>query len=641
MGRQVILVGNPNVGKSVIFNQLTGRYVNVSNYPGTTVEIAVGQSRLCGREYDIIDTPGVYSLSPLTDEEQVTRRLLLRRRADTVVHVIDAKNIRRMLNLTLQLIDAELPVILNINLMDEAKSAGLSFNFSLLAKVIGIPVVATTAVEKAGIDNLKKTIADYRCKPVVAPRFSAPIEQAVAAISARIKKEYVFSKRMLALLLLQDDRETHAWASDEAEYLEILKIIRDLGARYQQPISLVIAIERQKMVDDLLSNVVRFGMPRHRKLRNIFDRLTREPVTGIPILVLVIYFGLYKVVGGIGAGVMVDYINNQIFGSVLTPLMGYAADRYLPWEWMKSLLVGSYGLFTFGLRYAVAIILPVVGTFFIVFAVLEDSGYLPRLAMLVDGLFKKIGLNGRAVIPVVLGLGCGTMAVFVTRTLETKRERLLATFLLSLAIPCSAQFGVVLAILSFSNVVVGLWAAYVLLVFISAGWLGAKLLPGQRSPFYMELPPLRLPNIQNVLTKVYTRMVWYFTEIIPVFIVVSVVLWLGDQTGVLAYIIEVAEPIMVSLGLPPQTAQTFLLGFFRRDYGAAGLYDMTGNGMLDEQQLLVAAVTMTLFVPCVAQLIVIIKEQGISVAAMMMVLISMIAWMSGWLMMRFAGLLFF
>ncbi|MBP2651440.1 MAG: feoB 5, partial [Firmicutes bacterium] len=357
-------------------------------------------------------------------------------------------------------------------------------------------------------------------------------------------------------------------------------------------------------------------------------------------LAVVLYFGLYKIVGGFGAGVLVDYINENIFG-VVTPLVMYAADQYLPWAWMKTLLVGQFGMFTFGLRYAVAIILPVVGTFFIVFAVLEDSGYLPRLAMLVDGLFKKIGLNGRAVIPMVLGLGCGTMAVFVTRTLETKRERILATFLLSLAIPCSAQLGVVLALLAHSKMALFMWTGYIMVAFGLVGWLGAKILPGRRSPFYMELPPLRWPRLGNVVMKAYTRMTWYFVEIIPVFILVSGLLWFCDQTGALTYIITAAQPIMVSLGLPPEAAQTFLLGFFRRDYGAAGLYDLTGQGLLDDRQLLVAAVTLTLFVPCVAQLMVMIKEQGSGIAITMMTLIALSAWLSGWLMLKLCGLVFF
>jgi ferrous iron transport protein B len=393
------------------------------------------------------------------------------------------------------------------------------------------------------------------------------------------------------------------------------------------------------MADGLVAAAVRQGRARHSCWGDLLDRLTREPVTGIPILLAVLYFGLYKFVGGFGAGVLVDYIDETVFAGIVTPVVNAAAERYLPWEWLRSLLVGEYGLYSMGVRYAVAIIIPIVGTFFLSFAVLEDCGYLPRLAMLMDGAFRLLGLNGRAVIPVTLGLGCGTMAVFVTRTLETRRERLLGTFLLALAVPCSAQLGLVMALLSHNSLILSVWACYILAVFIVAGWLSAKLLPGERSPFYMEMPPLRLPSLHNVLTKAYTRMVWYFWEIVPVFILASIILWAGDRSGLLAYIITQLEPVMAMLGLPPQAAQAFLLGFFRRDYGAAGLYDMAGDGTLSDPQLLVAAVTLTLFVPCVAQFMVMLKERGLVATLVMVGIIICTAFSSGWLIHRVAVIL--
>lgn len=245
--------------------------------------------------------------------------------------------------------------------------------------------------------------------------------------------------------------------------------------------------------------------------------------------------------------------------------------------------------------------------------------------MLVDAVFRYFGLNGRAVIPLTLGLGCGTMAVMVTRTLESKRERLLATFLLSLSIPCSAQLGVVLALLSHNATAVIIWSTYMVMVFSFIGWLSAKLIPGDRSAFYMEIPPLRLPLIGNVLKKAYSRMSWYLMEILPVFIITSVLLWAGARSGVLAVLIKHVEPVMGIIGLPPAAAQAFLLGFFRRDYGAAGLYDLVSAGQLSERQLLVAAVALTLFVPCIAQFAVMIKERGAAVALSMVTIIIFVA----------------
>lgn len=628
--RQIVLVGPPNVGKSVIFNHLTGKYVNVSNYPGTTVEVARGYTRLGGEACEIIDTPGIYSLSPITDEERVTRELLLGGRPDLVVHVIDAKNLARLLPFTLALLDAGLPVVLVLNLSDEAAAAGIHIDAGRLAGLLGIPVVATAAVKKIGLDRLRSVLAAHH--PPVAPlRLSPAAENAATAVAAALGRRPGPEPRIMALLLLAGDPGSHALLKNDPAYPAIQGVIRRAAEANSQPLALRLAAERQAQADSLAAAVVRQGQGRRRLIADFLDRLTRQPLTGIPILILVLYWGLYKFVGGFGAGFLVDYIDDNVFAGVITPAVDEACRRWVPWEWLRSLLAGDYGLFTLGLRYAVAIILPIVGTFFVAFALLEDCGYLPRLAMLVDSLFKKFGLNGRAVIPVTLGLGCGTMAVFVVRTLETRRERLLATFLLSLAIPCSAQLGIVLAVLAGDGRAVALWAAFILTVFVLTGFLTARLLPGERSPFYIELPPLRLPAPANVLRKAYTRMVWYFVEIIPVFLLASFLLWLGDRSGLLAYTISAVQPLMAALGLPAAAAQVFLLGFFRRDYGAAGLYDMAAAGLLDGRQLLVAAVALTLFVPCVAQLLVIVKERGLAAATAMTVAIAAAAIAAGWL----------
>jgi ferrous iron transport protein B len=264
------------------------------------------------------------------------------------------------------------------------------------------------------------------------------------------------------------------------------------------------------------------------------------------------------------------------------------------------------------MRYAFAIVLPIVGTFFLAFSVIEDSGYLPRLAMLIDRVFKRIGLNGRAVIPIVLGFGCDTMATIVTRTLETKRERLLATILLSLAIPCSAQLGVMLALLNGQPLLLVIWGSIIAGIFLLTGWLAARLVPGQRPTFYMELPPLRLPTLSNVLVKTYTRMEWYLREVFPLFILASVIIWFGRLTGLFDLAVSALVPLVRWIGLPDQTAVAFLFGFFRRDYGAAGLLDMRAT--MNTVQLLVATTTMTLFIPCIAQFSVTIKERGWKVA---------------------------
>jgi ferrous iron transport protein B len=272
-----------------------------------------------------------------------------------------------------------------------------------------------------------------------------------------------------------------------------------------------------------------------------------------------------------------------------------------------------------------------VTTFFLAFALIEDSGYLPRLAMLIDRLFKLIGLSGRAVIPIVLGFGCDTMATLVTRTLETRRERLIATFLLALAIPCSAQLGVILGLLAGHSLAVGIWAGVIALNFLVVGYLTAKLLPEERSLFSIEIPPLRWPSLSNVLVKTYTRVHWYLKEILPFFLIASVVIWLGQITGVFGMLVNALAVIVQAIGLPQETAVAFLFGFFRRDYGAAGLYDLHNAGGLSGVPLVVAAVTLTLFVPCIAQFMITAKERGWRTAIAMALFILPYAFFMGWL----------
>jgi len=371
----------------------------------------------------------------------------------------------------------------------------------------------------------------------------------------------------------------------------------------------VIAVQQKKATQRFVETVfssedVRTGF------RERLSRLMMSPVTGLPILLLVLYWGLYRFVGGIGAGTVVDFLEDTVFERYLNPAITSFFTGLIPWTALRDLFVGEYGLITLGIRYAFALILPIVTFFFIVFSIIEDTGYLPRLAMLIDRVFKKIGLSGRAVIPMVLGLGCATMATMVTRTLPTRRERVIATLLLALAVPCSAQLGVILALLEGRPKVMLVWAVVVALVFLTVGFLSAKLLPGVPPSFYMEVPPLRLPKLSNVLTKTYVRVVWYLKEILPLFLAASFLIWLCQITRLFDLLLGLlARPIALA-GLPQECSRIFLFGFFRRDYGAAGLYDLNKQNLLDNNQIAVACVALTLFLPCVAQLLMNMKERG-------------------------------
>ncbi len=629
---RVVLVGSPNVGKSALFNRLTSSYATVSNFPGTSVEVARAAAMLHGREAEIIDTPGLYSLLPSTEEEKVAQRVVVAGAADVLVHVADAKNLERLLPLTLQLAELGRPLVLALNMMDEADRAGVRVDAPVLARRLGIPVVRVAAVTGRGVPELVDAIlaAASGTTVPVRPVYANGLGEALAGLAERLPGEYGSDAMALLTLALQGDEVArsalHAGASVGPEAVD--GALEEARGSLGGPAVYRIAFERRQTAAALLRDAYGDGR-QAAPLRDALGRLLARPLTGFPVLFLVLYLGLYKFVGQFGAGTLVDWIETSLFERHINPVLN-GVFAHVPWQAVRLLFVGDYGILTLGLRYAVAIILPVVGTFFLFFSVLEDSGYFPRLALLVDRGFKRIGLSGRAVIPMVLGFACDTMATMVTRTLETKRERVLATLLLALAVPCSAQLGVILAILSGQPAALAVWSVALLGTFLLVGVLTAKVMPGEPASFHMELPPLRVPRPGNVLLKTYTRMHWYFVEVLPLFLFASVLLWAGDMTGLLQAAIRGLSPVVGLLGLPPDTASVFLFGFFRRDYGAAGLFELQRHGLLTIGQLTVAAVTLTLFVPCVAQFLMMIRERGWKTAAGMVLFITPFAFGTGW-----------
>ncbi|MEE9914045.1 MAG: ferrous iron transport protein B [Deltaproteobacteria bacterium] len=629
---RVVLVGSPNSGKSVIFGNLTAKYVTVSNYPGTTVELTKGKAWFGNEEFEIVDTPGMYSLLPITEEERVARSMLLKEKPKVVVQVADAKSLEKMLHTTLQLIEADLPVLLDLNIMDEAEKLGLKINLPCLEKELGIPVLSTIAIKRQGMEILKESIIQYEEKPHRVFPYDEAIEVAVDELSGKLSCAYNLSKRAIALLLLQDDPEIIALVKDQMKenYALAEKIIEDTKQKYTHPLNYIIALQRQEEINKIIESVCVYTGETSFNFKEKLSRLMMHPLSGIPIF-LAILFVFYEFVGVFGAQVAVDFLENRIFGEYINPVATRLVASVIPWPVMQDLFVHQYGIITLGIRYAIAIILPIVTTFFIAFSIIEDTGCLPRLAMFIDRLFKKIGLNGRAVIPIVLGFGCDTMATMVTRTLETKRERIIATLLLSLAIPCSAQIGVILALLAGSVKAFLIFLCVMTIIFLFVGFLAGKMVPGERPLFYMEIPPLRWPKLSNVFTKTYTRVAWYFKEILPLFVLASIIIWIGRLTGLFDLAIKWLSYPVGWIGLPMEAATAFLYGFFRRDFGAAGLYDLKNSGSLQGIPLVVAIVTLALFIPCIAQFSMTIKERGLKMALGMAAFIFPFAFVVGYM----------
>ncbi|MBT4512271.1 MAG: ferrous iron transporter B [Chloroflexi bacterium] len=461
--------------------------------------------------------------------------------------------------------------------------------------------------------------------------YDATIESAIKEIGPLLESTYSISKRSVALLFLQDDKDIRQLLEQDesARFARIDTIAKKTQSKYSHPLNYVIRMRLQREAEHIASSCITMEDAPEMPFREKLSRIMINPITGIPILLVILYLGLYQLVGVLGAGIMVDWIEGTLFGEHINPFFADLAEDYIPWQSIQDLIVGEYGILKLGLTYAIAIILPIVGIFFIVFSIIEDTGYLPRLSLLVDALFKKIGLSGRAVIPMVLGLGCDTMATMVTRTQETRRERVIATLLLALAIPCAAQLGVIMGIMSGHPKALITWVLVIVLSFILIGYLASKVLPGRKPSFYMELPPLRWPKLSNVLTKTYTRMIWYLKEVLPIFVLVSVIVWFMELVGAMDSILSGIEPLVNFIGLPDDTASVFLFGFFRRDYGAAGLFDM--QDILTGVQLTVAAVTLTLFVPCIAQFMMMVKERGVKTAGSILVFIVVYAFGVGFL----------
>jgi ferrous iron transport protein B len=614
----VILVGNPNVGKSVVFGTLTGRYVNVSNYPGTTVEITRGEARESGAVFEVIDTPGVYSLLPMSEDERVTRDILMREPGARVLQVCDAKNMRRSLMITVQLSEMNVPLVLAVNMADEAREGGVMPRLEFLEEHLGVPAVPTVAIRKKGTDRLL-TLLSRPSPASVRIHYGDRIEEAIDRMEELLPRETPIGKRALALMLLCGDDSLAPWLSDSVPgpaVREMNAVRNRLTESAGEDIAYRVNQARLLWIDRLLGKLGQEpAPPQGRDLAQRFGRLAMDPVYGLPILVGVLFLA-YEFVGVFGAGILVDLLQERLFEGWLVPGVAWAAERTLPWPIARDFLVGPYGMISMALSYAIAIVLPIVGTFFLGFGILEDSGYLPRLAVMVDKLFKKIGCNGKAVLPMILGLGCDTMATLTTRILETRKERIIVTLLLALGIPCSAQLGVILGMLaSVGPAATVAWLVLLLGVILLVGYLAAKVIPGESSDFILEIPPIRWPQLGNLAVKTMARIEWYLREAVPLFLVGTLILFVADRMGWLLWVQKAGEPLTVRLlDLPPKTTEAFLIGFLRRDYGAAGLYDMAKAGQLSHLQVVVSLVTITLFIPCLANLLVIVKEHGAKVA---------------------------
>jgi len=596
----LVLVGNPNVGKSVVFGALTGTYVDVSNFPGTTVEILRGRLG----DMDVIDTPGVYGVSSFNDEECVARDAILG--ADVVVNVVDAVHLERDLFLTLQLIDAGKHLVVALNMVDEARHKGVAVDRDLLEELLGVPVIETVAVKGLGVSELKQAIPQARTG-----KSDRHLEDELLPVAART------NSRAEALLVLEGD--------------EVVSERYGLKPGTSRD---AIYLARREREDRICSRVIsesRQGAGFAARL----SQLMMHPLTGIPML-LGLLAVMWVVLGQWIAGGLVGLLEETVMLGYWVPFVERTVGAIAaPGSPVYTILAGEFGVLTMTPTYLLGVILPLVAGFYLLLALLEDSGYLPRIAALADRSLTALGLNGRAVIPLILGLGCVTMGTLTTRILGSKRERFIATALMAIAVPCSAQIAVIAGLLAAAGpVYTALYVLFLLAIFTLVGTALNKLVPGTSTDLLIDLPSLRVPRLENVVRKSATK-VWNFMKEVALFFAVgALAVSVLQVTGVLDWIITAAAPLTVGwLQLPAEAATAFVMGFVRRDFGATGFFAMD----LTSTQLLVGMITITLFVPCIASAMVILKERGWAYFAGLFAASIGVAFLAGGLISRVMG----
>jgi len=547
--KKILLMGNPNVGKSVIFSRLTGVGVIASNYPGTTVEFSKGSIGSGEKKTEVIDVPGTYSLDPTSPAEKVAVEMLdkaIEEKDSIVINVVDATNLERNLNLTLQLLKKKIPVIIALNLWDEAKHIGISIDITKLQEILGIIVIPTVAITGEGIKEL------------------------VSRLTAAKKGRYQYENK-------------ERW-HEIGNIIEKVQIIRH----------------------------------KHHTFAERLSDLTVHPWTGIPIAVGVMYV-VFTIIRFIGEG-LIGYVFEPLFENLWLPVM-MAFSRVLGGQGIiHNILIGqlingeidfgqSFGLLTTGLFVPIAAVLPYIIAFYLVLSFLEDSGYLPRLAVLLDKLMHSVGLHGMAIVPMMLGLGCNVPGALATRVLETKRERFIAATLMAIAIPCMAQIAMIFGLIGKYGAR-GLFPVFgtLFIVWFVFGLLMNLIIKGESPEIFTEIPPYRLPYFGALLKKVFMRIKWFLKEAIPFVLLGVFIVNILYSLGIIEFLGKIAAPIITKLmGLPFEAVGALIIGFLRKDL-AVGMLAPLG---LSLKQLIIANVVLTMYFPCVATFAILLKELGI------------------------------
>jgi ferrous iron transport protein B len=624
------LAGNPNVGKSTIFNRLTGMGVMTANYPGMTVGINLAVTEFEGRKIGIVDLPGTYALGGISEDQLVARRGVLEGRPDVVIVILDANNLARNLYLLLQFLDLGCPVVAALNLVDQAEAAGIRTDVEALSDILGIPVVPTIGIKGRGLDELMKQalhLAEHREEyPVIPFRYGADIEERVRRLSEMVEREleripYDLSPRAMALLLLEADREFEELVSSLPGGKGVLRAAsgmrEELSQARGEEAPLVMARERYGIAGSIAAGVQRRKEEAAIPWGERLWRASTSATTGFPILlaVLAVFFAAVFWGGGRLSELVAEGWSRWVGGPVERALSAALGEGL----WSRSLQWAVEGLGA-----VLEITLPYVIPFYLLLAILEDSGYLNSLAFLSDRFMHRLGLHGRAVIPLLSAAGCNVPAVMGTRVLSTRRERLIASFLIVL-IPCSARLAVIMGGV---GRYAGLgWALSLLLVetgvVVTSGLLLHRYLPGESTGLVMEMFPFRAPSTRTVLGKTWVRVRDFMYVAAPFILVGSFLLGLLYESGWAGKLEQPLRPLLVYwLGLPAAAGLALVFGFLRKEMALSLLVvfaAMTIPGLgtdaaltefMTRQQIFTFALVNAVYIPCVATFAVLVRELG-------------------------------
>lgn len=611
-----VIVGPANSGKSVLFNGLTGAYSIVANYPQTTVAPTCQTFELDGVSLRLIDTPGIGNLTVHTPDERATLEQLVREPSGGILFCGDAMRLQRSLVLLAQLLELERPVLCCLNKSDESASNGMVIDCALLSRQLGIPVMEVAAVHEFGFDLLRERIQEAMQPDgpaIFTPQliqYPTVVEEALIRLGSLFPLEQRPS-RGVSLLFLQGDESATRWfvaTLGEAMAAEAQQIIRE--THFQAPpsrIRLALFRAREAWANRLTKQVLHQAACIVPGWAQRAAWAARHPILGWPIFLVILWLTFKGV--GLGAAEVGGWLDETFFAPA-----AQAIGSLAPHPLIYDFLVGPFGILTMGVSNAMVTVVPILVVFFLIVNFLEDVGYLPNLSVLANRSLKPLGLTGKAVLPLVLGTGCNTTATITSRILETRKERLLVSFLVALGVPCSVQMGVLMAILAtmpFSALLIVMGS--VIGTTLVCGLAMNRLLPAREgaTDFILELPSFHWPHWRNILRKTYFRIKWFLAEALPMFVMAAFLMFAMEKTGLLELIKKLLHPLVTDfLSLPDKVTEVFILVLSRREVGAVYFKQMVEAGELDYTQIVTGLVVITLFIPCISNTMVMIKEFG-------------------------------